>query len=351
MNFFKILPNQSIKASLIKLKKNGAKGLVVVNKNNKLLGTLTDGDLRNALLKSFDLNSKISNIYNKKPDFLIDGKYSNYDVDKLIYSKGLTFIPIVNNGLNVINILTIKKIKNKKKSNKPSISSQIACVIMAGGKGTRLKPFTDILPKPLLPIQKQTVIEKIINSFNNYGLRKFIISVNYKSEILKAFFKELKPKYSVNFIQEKKPLGTAGSLSKLKNILSKDIFVSNCDVIIDVDLKQMLKFHKTNNFDITILTSRMSHRIPYGVCEITKNNNLKEINEKPKFDFLANVGVYLVKKKILSIIPKNKKFDFTQLIRSAKKQNKKIGVFSSHQNSWLDVGQWNEFNKTIEKFK
>ena len=350
MKLLKILPQQSIKSSLSQIKKNGMKGLVVVNQNNKLLGTLTDGDLRNALLKSFNLNNKILSIYNKKPDFLIEGEYSNQDIDKLIYNKGLTFIPIVNKqSLKLIDVLTIKKIKNLNKKNKPSIASQILCVIMAGGRGTRLKPFTNILPKPLLPIQKQTVIEKIINSFNSYGLKKFIISVNYKSEILKAFFKELKPKYSVDFLHEKKPLGTIGSLSKLKNISAKNIFVSNCDVIIDVNLQQMLKFHKNNNFDITILTSNTSYQVPYGVCKVSKNDHLLKIDEKPKLEFLANIGVYLMKKKVLSLIPKNKKFDFTQLIKLAKKKNKRIGVFSSHQNSWLDVGQWNEFNKTIEK--
>ena len=113
----------------------------------------------------------------------------------------------------------------------------------------------------------------------------------------------------------------------------------------------MLKFHKNNNFDITILTSTTSYQIPYGVCKVSKHDNLIEIDEKPKLEFLANIGVYLIKKKILSLIPKNKKFDFTQLIKLAKKKNKKIGVYSSHQNSWLDVGQWNEFNKTIEKFE
>jgi len=351
MKYCKILPNQTIKASFNLIKKNGIKGLVVTDTNNKLLGTLSDGDLRTSLLKDFNLDNKITKIFNKNPDYLIVGEYSKQDTYNLINVKGLTFIPIVNkDSFKLVDILTLKKIEGYQKKTKSKLLSKIPCVIMAGGKGTRLKPFTDVLPKPLLPIQNKTVIEKIIHSFVNYGLNNFTISVNYKAVILKAFFKELNPKYSIKFLQEKKPLGTAGCLSKLKKINSKDIFISNCDVIIDINLNNMFIHHKENNFDITILTSTSSYQIPYGVCKISKDGVFKEINEKPKVEFLTNIGVYLIKKNILTLIPKNKNFDFTDLIKLAKKRNKKIGVFSSHKNSWLDVGQWSEFTKTIQKF-
>lgn len=351
MKLFKILPNQTIKSSFNRIKKNGIKGLVVVNKNNKLLGTLTDGDLRNSLLKNFNLNNKVSNIYNKKPDYLIDGEYSNKDIDRLFYSKGLTFIPVVSKkNSKLINVFTLKKRKNIKKLKINKFSQNILCVIMAGGKGTRLKPFTDVLPKPLLPIQKQTVIEKIINSFYRHDLKKFIISVNYKSEILKAFFKELGPSYEVMFLEEKKPLGTVGSLSNLKNIKAKNIFVTNCDVITDVDFVKMYQFHQRNNFDITLLTSGASYQIPYGVCKISKDGKFEQIHEKPKLEFLTNVGVYIIKKNIIKLVPKRKKYDFTQLIKLAKSKNKKIGVFFTKDETWFDVGQWNELEKTLKKF-
>ncbi len=352
MKFNKILPNQSIKASINKIKKNGMKGLVVVDHLNKLLGTLTDGDLRNALLTNFNLNNKISKLYNKKPDFLIENEYLNEDVEKIFYSKGLTFIPIVERGsLKLVEILTLKKLKNFKKNKKNKLTKKIPCVIMAGGRGTRLKPFTDVLPKPLLPFQKSTVIEKIISSFENSGVENFIISVNYKSEILKAFFKELNPEYKLSFIEEKKPLGTAGSLSKLSLQGYRDIFVSNCDTIIDVDLFEMHRFHLKHNYDITILASSNFYQVPYGVCHISKEGNFEEIREKPKFNFLSNVGIYLIKNNVIKLIPKNKRLDFTQLIKMAKLKNKKIGVFITKKDSWLDVGQWHEFNKTIDNLK
>ncbi len=352
MKFNIILPNQSIKTSINKIKKNGMKGLVVVNHFNKLLGTLTDGDLRKALLTNFNLNNQISKLYNKKPDFLIENEYSIKDVEKIFYFKGLTFIPIIKKeSSKLVEILTLKKFKNFGKNKKIKITKKISCVIMAGGRGTRLKPFTDVLPKPLLPLQKSTVIEKIIKSFEDYGIKNFIISVNYKSEILKAFFKELNPEYKLSFIEDRKPLGTAGSLSKLSLREYQNIFVSNCDTIINVDLFEMHRFHIKHDYDITILASSNFYQVPYGVCHISEEGNFKEIREKPKFNFLSNVGIYLIKNNIIKLIPKDKKIDFTQLIKIAKLKNKKIGVFITGKDSWFDVGQWHEFNKTIENLK
>jgi len=352
MKNLKITLNISIKKALQLIKKNGAKALVVVDKNNKLIGSLTDGDIRKAILKKISINKKIKNIFNKNPKYLVKGEYSDQHLKNLMYKNYFTIMPIIDNFRKVVEIITLTSLSKKeiKRSREKSFLNKIPCLIMAGGKGTRLQPFTDVLPKPLIPIKKQTVIEHIINGFTNYGVNKFLISLNYKAEILRAYFNELKPKYKLKFITENKPLGTIGCLSKVSKKEGKNLFITNCDTISDVNLENMYKFHIKNNYDVTLLTSSKIHKIPYGVCRVAKNGDLEKIDEKPKFDFLVNVGLYLVKNKVIDFIPKNKIFHFTDLIKVLQKRNYKIGLFTVHEGKWLDVGQWDEFKKTVSFF-
>jgi len=352
MKNLKITANVSIKKALQLIKKNGAKALVVVDRNDKLIGSLSDGDIRKAILKNISLNKNIKNIFYKKPKYLVQGQYSKQSLNNLIHKNNFTIIPVIDDFKKVKEIITLQSLsKNKTKILKrKSILNKVPCIIMAGGKGTRLQPFTDVLPKPLIPIKKQTVIERIINNFTDYGVNKFLISINYKAEILKAYFKELKPKYKLKFITENKPLGTVGSLSKVSKKEGKNFFITNCDIISDVNLGDMHKFHIKNNYDVTLLTSSKIHKIPYGVCHVAKNGDLKKIEEKPKFDFLVNVGLYLVNNKVIDFIPKNKIFHFTDLIRTLQKKKYRIGLFPIYKNNWLDVGEWDEFKKTVSFF-
>lgn len=218
---------------------------------------------------------------------------------------------------------------------------------MAGGKGTRLQPFTSILPKPLIPVQNKTMIEHIIEQFTEFGSNNFFLTINYKGKILKAFFDELDPKYKINYIEEKKPLGTAGSLYFLKNKIKTPFFVTNCDVIIKTNYSKLLKFHKEGKFDISLVASTKEYEIPYGTCELDKKGNLLQINEKPKYDFLVNSGLYLLNPEILKIVPKNKFYHITQLIEDSKKIGKKIGVYPINDDLWTDVGQWAEYRRAI----
>ncbi len=348
-----IYKDASIKKALELIKKSGVKGLVVINKNNQLIGSISDGDIRKAILKGTKLKNKILNIFNKKPHYLINKKYNQKKLNDLFYKKNFTIIPIIDEFKKVKKIITIKTIKKKRspaKLNKNTLLKNIPCIIMAGGKGTRLEPFTDILPKPLIPVNKKPVIEHIIKNFENYGVKKFILSINYKAQILKAYFNELKPSYKLKFIYENKPLGTIGSLSKIKKSEAKNFFITNCDTISSINLISMYKFHLQNNYDLTILASSKKHQIPYGVCYARKNSDLIEIKEKPKFDFLVNAGLYLAKNSILNFVPKNKRYDFTDLVKILKSKNKKVGIFTVYENNWLDVGQWDEFKKTVSFF-
>tara|TARA_Y100000816_G_C26061740_1_gene557576 strand:- start:829 stop:1491 length:663 start_codon:yes stop_codon:yes gene_type:complete len=217
---------------------------------------------------------------------------------------------------------------------------------MAGGKGTRLKPFTNILPKPLIPIKDKTAIEVIIENLRSYGLDNFTISIHEKSEIIKAFFHELQPKFKVNFIKEPKPLGTIGSLNLLnKKKIKNNILITNCDILSNFDLIDFYNFHKDNNFDLTLVASEKRFEIPYGVCKIFNEGKLKSVEEKPSFDFLVNIGVYIVNKKVINLIPKNKFYNANELINRSKKKGLKVGVFPVSENNWKDTGQWSEFSK------
>ena len=215
---------------------------------------------------------------------------------------------------------------------------------MSGGKGTRLKPFTDVLPKPLMPFKGKTLIEHIVNNFLNYEINEFIFSINYKSHLIKAFFKELNPSYSLKYIEETIPLGTAGSLKMLKKAGFKYFFVSNCDTIIHVDLYDLYKFHRLNKNDITIVISNKKIKIPYGICKINKDKIFESIVEKPELNYNVNTGFYLINSNVVNLVPKkDRTYHFTDLINRAKKLKRKIGVYLTNDKNWLDLGSEKNF--------
>ncbi|MDB9818906.1 sugar phosphate nucleotidyltransferase [Pelagibacterales bacterium] len=344
-----IYPTSSIKVALEKLEKNQVGTLIVINKNRKFLGTLTNGDLRRAILKTKSISQKISNHYNKRAIFFIKGETPLKKIEKILIKEKFDYIPILNKSMKVIKLFgnkdCNKKIQNKKNNNE---IDKIKVVIMAGGLGTRLEPFTSILPKPLIPINGKPVIKHIIESLKLGGIKIFWITLNYKSILLKSYFREIKSKEKINFIEEKKPLGTVGSVRLIEKKLSTNFFLTNCDTIIKTNYLDIYNFHKKNSFDLTIVASLKKYVIPYGVCEANKDYSLKELNEKPFYDLLVNTGLYLIKKDIIKMIPLNKKYDMNMFISDLKKKNKKIGIYPIDSDSWVDVGQWSEYKNALE---
>ena len=337
--------NNTIIETLEKLQKVGSQCLIVVNKNYSLLGSISDGDVRRAILKNNNLNLKIEKFY-KKNCFKIRKSESNLkDYSHKIKNyktklNSLHVIPVVDKKNKVVDLI-YQDTENLRSNN---LFKNLDVVIMAGGLGTRLRPYTNILPKPLIPFNKKTIIENIIDYFLKYDLKNFYISINYKNYLISSFFKELKPNYKIKFLYEKKPLGTAGVLQKLKNKKEKIFVVSNCDSLIDINLKDLIDFHKKNNFDLTIVSSSEIYKIPYGVCKIV-NNRLSNIIEKPQSDFLANTGFYVVNSKIFSLIKKNQSLSFVELIKISLRKKKKIGVFPISSSNWKDLGQSINFEK------
>ena len=215
---------------------------------------------------------------------------------------------------------------------------------MAGGKGKRLMPHTNTIPKPLMPINNKSMIEHVIDRFKFFGSRLFFITINYKKRIVKSIFSLTDKKTKTKLIIEKLPLGTAGSLSLMKKYLKKTFFVINCDAIISCNYSSLYEFHKKNKSILTLVVSKKNNTIPYGLCKINLKGNLISIKEKPSFDFLANTGLYVMEPSAIRNIKKNCSLDMNQLIEQLLKK-KKIGVFPINADEWSDLGNWQSLKK------
>ncbi len=343
-----IQPDITIRQAMKTLSQTGEKCLVVIDEKNALLGTLSDGDLRKAILKGSNVSESICDIYQPKPTVLVEGKYELTEAKKLFIKNKFDIIPVVDDKGKLSDILLWETVfKNDK--NRQNEKLDVPVVIMAGGKGTRLEPFTKVLPKPLVPIHDKPVIEHIIERFVKVGVNEFILTINHKARILKAFIEELRPDYSIDFVEEQDPLGTAGSLKFLKGRFNEPFMVTNCDIIIKADYLDLYAFHQKNSYDITLVASMKNYIIPYGTCELNGEGHLKQINEKPEFDFLANTGLYVLNPDVLHLIPADKLYHITHLIEDAKKSGKRVGVYPIDDDAWIDIGQWAEYQKAVER--
>jgi dTDP-glucose pyrophosphorylase len=342
-----ILPESTIRAAM-KQMDSGARKILFVGKKRILSGVVTDGDIRRWLLKGGKLSAEIKKISNRNPLVVADGQ-SIEDVKSQMIKRRIDVVPKLDAKRKIIDVIYWEDILEKKEH---PISAQlkIPVVIMAGGVGTRLDPFTRILPKPLIPIGDKPIIETIMDNFNKYGCPNFYISVNHKKEMIKSYFSNVKLAYNIHYIEEKKPLGTGGSLSCLPKKIGKTIFISNCDILILADYSDMIKLHNDRKNDITIISSMQHHRIPYGVMELNSRGDLKGIREKPEYDFMVNTGMYIIESSLINLIPKNIEFPITDLVSIAKKNRRRVGVYPVSEKAYLDVGQWEEYQKTVRKF-
>lgn len=341
-----ITPEKTLREALFALRKSSLKTLIVLNEHEQYLGTITDGDIRRELLKKNSLNRKVIDIYNKNSTYFFQKDYSIQKLKQIFLKEQYMIIPIIDIKRKIVNVVTWSELfSNQRIKNK--VPNTVALVVMAGGLGTRLQPFTNILPKPLIPLNGKPVIEQILDYFNESGVNDIYISINHKAEIMKSFFKESRNKFKVKFIEEKNPLGTAGSLSLLKK-KSNDVFVTNCDSIFDFDLFDFYNFHVKSKKLISIVVSQKHYVFQYGDCFVDKSGNLKKIKEKPEYNFLANAGLYIINSKLFKFIPKNKKFDFVNLLEKLINSKIKIGVYPVSELSWQDTGDWTSFNKLMK---
>jgi len=338
----------SIKQSLKKFNEIGEKVLIVVDEDNALLGTITDGDIRRHILDTGTLEGTITDLYNKNPKFIYVGD-SHEKAKYIMLENKIEVLPVINYNKKVIGYISWTDLfENNIEFYHAEEKIEIPIFIMAGGKGTRLKPFTKIFPKALLPVKDKTITEHIIDSFKKFGFYKFILILNYKGKLIESYFNSFEKDYIIDFLVEEDFYGTAGSLSLIKKFDVEDFFVSNCDVLLRVDYLDVLKKHKIQNSSFTLITSIKNYHIPYGVVNTTNKNFVTSINEKPEMFFQVNTGVYLINKEILNYISNNSYLDMPVLINEAIKRRKNILAYPINQDNYLDFGEWNEYKNALE---
>ena len=347
-----ILVNSNIKQAIKILNKYGSKTIIVINDDDKMIGTLSDGDIRRSVIKGFNLESSINNIYNKKPIYIYENEIDKKKIRKIFLKKKIHLIPVVNKKKKLIKIFHLEDVLDFGNFNHETkeYSKKLGVVIMAGGKGIRMQPYTKIFPKPLLPMGEDTVIDLIVSKFLNFKINNFYITTNYKHQIINNHFKKYKTNINYKLIKENKKLGTAGSLSYLKNSEEDLFFVSNCDVVISENYNDILNFHTKNKNDFTIVVSKKSISFPYGVCLINDKKKFEGFKEKPRYNFLLNTGLYLINKKELKLLKKNQKLDMDDFILRLKKNKKKIGIYQIDHDKWQDLGSWESYNNNIKNY-
>ena len=321
--------------------------LLIVGSEKKFEGLISIGDLQRAIIKNIDLDTSINDILRK--DIIVAEEYEKVDeVKKLMLRIRAEFMPVINSKKEVVKIIYWEDLLNSPKP-PPSEKITLPVVIMAGGKGSRLKPITNVLPKPLIPIGEKPIVEHIINRFVEVGSNEFYFSVNFKSELIEYYFNSFEhPDYHISYFKEKKFLGTAGSLNLLNGIIKSTFFVSNCDIIIDQDYSEIYQYHKNNENELTLVAALKHYKIPYGTVETGDNGLLQHMQEKPEITYKINAGLYLLEPHLLNEIPQNQFFHITDLITKIKSRGGKIGVFPVSEKSWKDIGEWDEYLKNKE---
>jgi dTDP-glucose pyrophosphorylase len=339
----------TIKEGWKQLGGNGYKVLFITDEGGFLIGSVTDGDIRRWILSDQSILQPISEVMNTNP-LIVRETDSQEKIKNFMLHNRVECLPVVDSSFRPIRFLFWDSIFMKEEAVTVE-PIDVPVVIMAGGRGVRLDPFTRILPKPLIPIGDKPIIEMIIDRFRRHNISQFHISVNYRSNMIRAYFKDVQIDYNINFFEESTPLGTAGSLGLLKGTLNSTFMVSNCDILIEANYADIIKFHRENKNKITLVCSMRHFAIPYGVVEIENGGNLKRIHEKPEFDHLVNTGLYVLEPELLAQIPENRIFDITHLIEKLRGEDQKIGVYPVSDKSWVDVGELEEYKKNLRLFE
>ena len=329
-------PTATIKEALKIIESGAIKIAIVIDSDKKVIGTISDGDIRRAILDGSNLQDLIENIYYKTPT-ICDINEPIENIIQLALSKKIYQIPIVDNDGRLVKIEDLGNMLNIK--NRPN-----QVILMAGGLGSRLKPLTNDIPKPLLKVGNKPILETIIENFSKYGFKNITISVNYKSEMIMDYFKD-GSEFGVNisYLCEDKRLGTAGALSLLEEKPKYPFFVMNADLLTNVNFENLLDYHCFENSLATMCVREFDFQVPYGVIKLD-NQNITSIVEKPIHKFFINAGIYLLSPKVLEYIPHNEFYDMPTLFDNLIKHDKKAVSFPIHE-YWLDIGQPKEFEQ------
>tara|TARA_A100001015_G_C15007770_1_gene721543 strand:+ start:496 stop:1548 length:1053 start_codon:yes stop_codon:yes gene_type:complete len=335
---------KTITDAMKQLNQTGTRCLFVIDKKKKFKGTVTDGDLRRYILKMKNFDLGIDGAYNENSFYVFKNKIINNKklVSFLKKNKNL-FVPVLNDYKEPIEYLEYSETEE-------NYNFKNLVLVMAGGKGVRMRPLTYILPKPLMPVNKKPMILNIFDRFKKFKFNNFLVSVRADEKILNSYLNQFEKKYKISYLKEKKPLGSGGCLKKVKK-QNEPYFVINCDTLIQINPLKLLNFHKERNSILTIVACLKSHKISYGQCDADKNGFLKSIKEKPSDKILTNVGMYVVDPKIIKFLPKQDSFNMDILINNLLSNKKKISIFPIQENDWKDTGNLKDYFDIINKNK
>ena len=336
-----ILSNANIKDALIKLNILASDAILfVVDENSILIGSLTDGDIRRGIIEGVTVDNFVTKVIHKNPKFIKYGYQNIYKIIKFRESN-FTILPVLNNKNQVIDVINLRK----KRSYLP-----LDAIIMAGGKGTRLLPLTENVPKPLLKVGEKPIMEHNLDRLCLYGIQNYWFSLNYLGEQIEEYFKNGDIKnININYVWENKPLGTIGALSKIKNFQNDNILLSNSDILTNLDYELFFLDFINKDADFSVLTIPYNVNIPYAVLE-TLNENVTSFKEKPMFTYYSNGGIYLMKKSVTEFIPKDSFFNATDLMKLLIEKGKKI-ISYPLSGYWLDVGKHEDYEKAQQDIK
>ena len=293
-----ITPSESLLDAMKRMDAQRVKMLFVFD-NEHFISILTIGDIQRAIVNNIALDKPISHVLQLNKKFAHEGDPMNEIRHKMLELRA-ECMPVLDNNGELVDVIFWKDFFEKEETAfRPKIDLPV--VIMAGGKGTRLKPITNVIPKPLVPVGEKTILEVIMDQFESIGCHKFYMSVNYKADMMKYYLNQLEHHYDIEFFMEDKPLGTIGSVSLLKGKINTPFFVSNCDSINEQDYRDVWDYHVNNHNDMTIVTMVKSFKIPYGVIETGDDGLMTAIKEKPEQTYQVNTGVYILNPELLII--------------------------------------------------
>ena len=337
---FCMLETESLRTALAHLNQAAKKVLFLTDAAGHLTAALTDGDVRRHLLSGGTLEDSAANAGNHRP-ITATGRE---EAIRLLAQHGCIAVPVLDGAGRIMDIVL-----EDERQAEPHAALGLPVVIMAGGKGTRLEPYPKILPKPLIPVGDLPIMEHIMRQFRQYGCTEFHGIVNYKKQLIKAYFSENEEHFDTIWYDEDKPLGTGGGLSLLKGKLSETFFLTNCDLLIFTDYEKLLRFHRENGSAVTMVCAEKRVTIPYGVVETGEGGVITAMREKPAFQFLTNTGLYLVEPEVLEDIGEDEVIGFPDIIERQRRKGRRVSAYTVGEADWLDMGQLDELEKMRER--
>lgn len=347
LEIFQVPHTATIRMAVEQMDAAGEGFVCIVGESKQVMGVMSNGDFRRAVLRGISLETPVTGIMNTHYKSLTVG-YSQAEALELIQHTAADHIPVLDKG-RMVGLVKASDFLPQEKSIHFKEGRHVPLVIMAGGQGTRLAPFTQVLPKPLMPIGERSVIEHILSSFESFGIKEAFIAIHHKARLIRAYCEELTSNCKINCVVEDKPLGTAGALHLMKDSLKTDFFMTNCDVIVKENFWEIYDFHQNKGFALTIIAAAKQHVVPYGVCHLNEKGLLTHIEEKPEINMLVSTGVYVVSPAILELIPAGRPLNMDELVTALCREGKKVGVFPVPEESFIDIGQMEEYKLAIQK--